>query len=75
MLRAELDFVHYCHIRVGERVFCAREDWWYAPKLELSRMDDGFAYESASTTYTLVSVNDSAQCLHIPGRPEPSIQQ
>jgi hypothetical protein len=57
MIREQLDFIHDCHLRVGDQQYCHHLDFWYDTELELWKSDGDVHFYVDDVAYRLVAVN------------------
>jgi len=57
MLREQLDFIHDCHLKVGDHQYCNHLDFWYDTDLELWKNNGDVHFNADDVAYKLVAIN------------------
>lgn len=57
LIYQNLDFVHDCHLRIGDNVLCRHKDFWYESDLEVRITSDGYIMSLDGSEYRVLSVN------------------
>jgi len=65
LIHRHLDFIHDCHLKLGQEPFCQHQDFWYDTGLDVSLSDAGYSFASDGATYTVQSINGSDPAAHL----------
>lgn len=58
LIYQNLDFIHDCHLSIGDDTLCRHKDFWYEGHLEIRMTSDGYELSLDGSEYQVFSVNE-----------------
>jgi hypothetical protein len=53
-----LDFLHDCHLKIGDQMYKAHLDYWYNTKYEFNKDNQDYTFSFEDKVYTVTAVNN-----------------